>query len=42
MPGEREEGKKEGDASEPQANLLPLSQVWSLGKTIIFKSRYRA
>lgn len=42
MPGEREEGKKEGDASKPQANLLPLSQVWSLGKTIIFKSRYKA
>ena len=42
MPGEREEGKKEGDASKPQANLLTLSQVWSLGKTIIFKRRYKA
>lgn len=42
MPGEREEGKKERDASKPQANLLPLSQVRSLGKTIIFKSRYKA
>ena len=35
IPGEREEGKKEEDASKPQANLLPLSQVWSLGKTIL-------
>lgn len=34
MPGEREEGKKEGDASKPQANLLTLSQVWSLGKLL--------
>lgn len=34
-PGEREEGKKEGDASKPQPNLLPLSQVWSFGKTIL-------
>ena len=42
MPGKREEGKKEGDASKPQANLLTLSQVWSLGKTIIFKRRYKA